>query len=135
MLRIIRIIRLIRIVKLYKSAVMARANYEKKKKEKQRYVAYQAQAMLENSLSDESSKSMTSRILEPNPVIDSNPQTNLLKNEVDAPDPLIKLRSSINHGSQLDSYKPTNDLISQDMTPINNKIYNAKNSCKTILIY
>ena len=58
-LRIIRIIRLIRMVKLYKSAVLARANMDRKKKEKERMKSYNQ--MMEQQVSyEESIKSKNS---------------------------------------------------------------------------
>jgi len=56
-LRIIRIIRLIRMVKLYKSAVLARANIERRKKEKERMKSYN---QMMDQISYEESKSRNS---------------------------------------------------------------------------
>jgi hypothetical protein len=56
-LRIIRIIRLIRMVKLYKSAVLARANMERRKKEKERMKSYN---QMMDQMSYEESKSRNS---------------------------------------------------------------------------
>ena len=76
-LRIIRIVRLIRIVKLYKSAVLARANIDKRKKEKERIKAYK-DAMEVSGQSDENSRSLAR--------IENNPPESPENNEVASPD-------------------------------------------------